>query len=61
MDDTPMVNGGKQIKQLFKTGDAVMFQLRMVPNQDEPGIIAGDLRLPAERIERQARCGAIPL
>jgi hypothetical protein len=44
-DTTPMVNGGKIVRQLFKTGDAAVCELRTVPDNDTPGVIEGDLRL----------------
>jgi hypothetical protein len=46
-DDNPMVNGGKDVKQLFATGDSVDLQLgadpSADPNRSEPAV--GDLRL----------------
>lgn len=45
LDDTPMINNGKDANALFKTGDAVEFELRTSPGNDTPGVVAGDLRL----------------
>ena len=45
LDDTPMINNGKDATTLFKTGDAVEFELRTQPGNDTPDVIAGDLRL----------------
>ncbi len=54
-DDNPMVNGGKDIKQLFTTGDSVDLQLGTNPKTDpkrtEPAI--GDLRLLISVFRRQ--------
>jgi hypothetical protein len=44
-DATPMINNGKVLNQLFKTGDAVAFELRTRADDDTPGVIEGDLRL----------------
>jgi hypothetical protein len=44
-DATPMINHGKVVNQLFKTGDAVAFELRTEPDDATPRVIAGDLRL----------------
>ncbi|PIZ34940.1 MAG: hypothetical protein COY42_27655 [Armatimonadetes bacterium CG_4_10_14_0_8_um_filter_66_14] len=40
-----MVNGGKAVTQLFKTGDAVAFELRTQADNDAPDVLEGDLRL----------------
>ncbi len=45
LDDTPMINSGADVRTLFKTGDAVEFELRTAPDDDSPQVIAGDLRL----------------
>ncbi len=44
-DNTPMINHGPGVRELFKTGDAVEFDLRTQPNNNRPQVIAGDLRL----------------
>ena len=44
-DDTPMINGGIDVRTLFKTGDAVEFELRTQPDKDDAKIIEGDLRI----------------
>jgi hypothetical protein len=44
-DATPMINGGRVVTQLFKTGDAVAFELRTQPDDDTAGVIEGDVRL----------------
>ncbi|HON08447.1 MAG TPA: hypothetical protein PLW02_10160, partial [Verrucomicrobiota bacterium] len=44
-DDTPMINGGVDVFTLFKTGDAVEFELRSQPDKDDAKIIEGDLRI----------------
>lgn len=44
-DGTPMVNGGRDTQTLFKSGDAVEFDLRTTPNNDTPSVLPGDLRL----------------
>jgi hypothetical protein len=44
-DETPMINNGKNPQALFKTGDAVVFELRTTPENGSPQVIAGDLRL----------------
>jgi hypothetical protein len=44
-DDTPMINNGNDPRTLFKTGDALEFELRTTPNDDSKEIIPGDLRL----------------
>jgi hypothetical protein len=44
-DATPMINHGKVVNQLFKTGDAVAFELRTKPDDATRGVIEGDLRL----------------
>jgi hypothetical protein len=45
LDSTPMQNGGTQADTLFKTGDAVVFELRTRPDDGTPRVIEGDLRL----------------
>jgi sugar lactone lactonase YvrE len=45
MDDTPFINQGDDYSQLYKTGDAVIFDLRTAANDDSPGIRVGDIRL----------------
>ncbi len=45
LDYTPMQNAGKQADTLFKTGDAVVFELRTRPDDATPRVIPGDLRL----------------
>ncbi|HEY3331681.1 MAG TPA: hypothetical protein VGK19_16745 [Capsulimonadaceae bacterium] len=44
-DSSPMVNDGKVITQLFKTGDAALFELRPTPGDTRPALLPGDLRL----------------
>ncbi|MBC7328187.1 hypothetical protein H5T87_08760 [bacterium] len=44
-DDTPMINNGSDPLILFKTGDALEFELRVQPNDNSAEIIPGDLRL----------------
>jgi len=44
-DQTPMINHGKDVRTLFKTGDAVEFELRTKPDADDAQILPGDLRL----------------
>ena len=44
-DATPMVNGGKIARQLFKTGDAAVCELRTVAGNDAAAVGEGDLRL----------------
>ena len=44
-DDTPMVNNGRDVRTLFKSGDAVEFELRPTPNNDHPNVLPGDLRI----------------
>ncbi|NOY81841.1 MAG: hypothetical protein GXP31_12670 [Kiritimatiellaeota bacterium] len=44
-DDTPMINNGKEATQLFKTGDAVVFELRTVPGSPGLPVRPGDIRL----------------
>lgn len=44
-DQTPMINGGNDPRLLFKTGDAVEFELRTDPDNDSEQVIPGDLRL----------------
>lgn len=43
-DQTPMINGGKDVRTLFKTGDAVEFELRTTPDADSAEVLPGDLR-----------------
>jgi hypothetical protein len=45
VDDTPMINNGDDIYRLFKTGDAIEFELRTRANDTTKGVIVGDLRL----------------
>ena len=40
-----MINGGADVRTLFKTGDAVALELRTQANNDSPQVIEGDLRL----------------
>ncbi len=44
-DDTPMINHGKDVRTLFKTGDALEFELRTSPDNNTSQVIPGDLRL----------------
>lgn len=44
-DDTPMINNGGEWELLFKTGDALLFELRKTPNNDSPDVLPGDIRL----------------
>ncbi len=44
-DDTPMINNGQDWELLFKTGDALLMELRTVPNNDSQEVIPGDIRL----------------
>lgn len=44
-DQTPMINGGRDVRTLFKTGDAVEFELRTTPDADSAEVLPGDLRL----------------
>ncbi|MGC8667119.1 MAG: sugar-binding protein [Chthonomonadales bacterium] len=44
-DDTPMINDGRDVQTLFKTGDAVEFEIRTTPNNDSPSVLPGDLRV----------------
>jgi len=44
-DRTPMVNRGKLVKRLFKTGDATVFEMRMASDNRDGKIQAGDFRL----------------
>ena len=39
-----MVNGGNDVRTLFKTGDAIEFELRTRPDNDDKQVIDGDLR-----------------
>jgi hypothetical protein len=52
-DDTPMINGGNDVTTLFKTGDAVEFDLRTQPNKDDKQVIEGDLRLVLSVYEKK--------
>jgi hypothetical protein len=45
VDETPMVNGGDDVQVLFKTGDAVEFELRTQADNDARQVIEGDVRL----------------
>ena len=53
MDDTPMINGGNDVRTLFKTGDAIEFELRTQPNRDDKEVIPGDLRLLVSVFEKK--------
>jgi hypothetical protein len=53
MDDTPMINGGNDVRTLFKTGDAIEFELRTRPNNDDRQVIEGDLRLLVSVFEKK--------
>jgi hypothetical protein len=44
-DDTPMVNGGEDIRTLFKSGDAAILELRTDPEIRSAQPSPGDLRL----------------
>ncbi|MFZ2654475.1 MAG: hypothetical protein WAX69_06125 [Victivallales bacterium] len=44
-DDTPMINSGEDVRQLFKFGDAVLMELRTVADDASDTIIPGDLRI----------------
>ena len=44
-DDSPMVNTGADSKILYKSGDALEFELRTKPDDENPDIIPGDIRL----------------
>ena len=44
-DATPMINGGKDWRQLFKTGDSVVFDIRTNPDEESDEVKPGDLRL----------------
>jgi hypothetical protein len=44
-DKTPMVNSGEDPQQLFKFGDAALFELRTRANDESADILPGDLRL----------------
>jgi hypothetical protein len=44
-DDTPMINSGEDVRQLFKFGDAAIFELRTDPEQSSKEAAPGDLRL----------------
>ncbi|MBN1510579.1 MAG: hypothetical protein JXB13_01060 [Phycisphaerae bacterium] len=44
-DDTPMVNSGEDLRQLFKFGDAAILELRTHPDETSPRAAEGDLRL----------------
>lgn len=44
-DDTPLVNGGDDFRLLFKTGDALVFELRKNPDLKTPEVSPGDIRL----------------
>ena len=52
-DDTPMINGGNDVRTLFKTGDAIEFELRTRPNNDDKQVIEGDLRLLVSVFEKK--------
>ena len=45
LDETPMVNGGRDWRTLFKTGDALEFELRTAADNNARDVIAGDTRL----------------
>ena len=45
VDDTPMINNGTDWMTLFKTGDAVEFDLRTKPDDDSKNVIQGDIRI----------------
>jgi hypothetical protein len=44
-DDTPMVNGGEDVRRLFKFGDAVLLELRTQPANAGRNLSEGDVRL----------------
>jgi len=44
-DATPMINGGKDWRQLFKTGDSAVFDIRTDPDEETGEIRPGDLRV----------------
>ncbi len=44
-DETPMINNGGDWQLLFKSGDALVLELRTVPNEDSSEVIPGDIRL----------------
>lgn len=44
-DDTPMINSGSDAQTLFKSGDAVEFELRTTANNDATTVMEGDFRL----------------
>ena len=44
-DDTPMINGGDDVRQLFKSGDAAILELRTDPSQQDAQASEGDIRL----------------
>ena len=52
-DDSPMVNGGNDVRTLFKTGDAIEFELRTQPDNDDKQVIEGDLRLLVSVFEKK--------
>ncbi|HEX4147182.1 MAG TPA: sugar-binding protein [Pirellulales bacterium] len=52
-DDSPMVNEGKDVRTLFKTGDAIEFELRTEPDRDDKEVIPGDLRLLVSVLEKK--------
>ena len=52
-DDSPMLNGGNDVRTLFKTGDAIEFELRTQPNRDDKEVIPGDLRLLVSVFEKK--------
>ena len=45
VDDTPLINSGRDYRTLFKTGDAAVFELRTAAGKDDAGLLPGDLRL----------------
>jgi sugar lactone lactonase YvrE len=52
-DTTPMINHGKHLKRLFKTGDAAVFEIRTVPNNFSKDVIKGDIRLLLSEFENK--------
>jgi hypothetical protein len=48
-----MVNGGNDVNTLFKTGDAIEFDLRTQPSRDDKEVIEGDLRLVMSVFEKK--------